>query len=71
MRPRQNNDGDFIVPYVPPELVDFLEGVYPDRVPDISISDREFGAKYGQREVINYLKQLVQNQEEDMKDYVY
>ncbi|WP_181181957.1 MULTISPECIES: hypothetical protein [unclassified Mesorhizobium] len=47
-------------------MVKYLRQVFPDKLPDIKISDRELGALIGQQKVITHLAALLQNQEDDL-----
>lgn len=45
-------------------LIGHLDRLYPNSVPDLSITDREVWFKYGQRSVIDLLKTLVRESDE-------
>jgi hypothetical protein len=51
-------------PYVPEELVDWLDARFPDRCPDPSDSDREIWAKAGARRVVDTLRAMLRNQDQ-------
>lgn len=40
------------------ELIDELDQMYPQTMPDLSITDRELGAHIGTRKLVEFLKQL-------------
>jgi hypothetical protein len=44
------------LPPVDPQLVEWLEAKWPNRVPDIDEADREIWAAVGRQEVIAYIK---------------
>jgi len=44
------------LPSVDPQLIEWLEAQYPNRVPDIEARDRDVWAAVGQQQVITYLK---------------
>ena len=39
-------------PFVPPELVDWLASIYPDRCPDLKTPDRDIWYAAGQAQVV-------------------
>jgi hypothetical protein len=43
-------------PYIPPELIDWLAGLYPDRCPDTSMSEREIWMSAGAAALIRRLR---------------
>ena len=56
---------DIICPPVPRGLVDYLEKVFPDRLPtDRNINERELGALFGRQDVIVHLLSRLREQEE-------
>jgi hypothetical protein len=44
------------LPFIPRDLLETLEDLYPDRCPDPSWSEREIWIKVGERNVINKLR---------------
>ena len=52
-------------PYVPPDLVNALEGIFPNEVPNKDDSDREIWIKVGTRRVIERLKVEMKRQENE------
>ena len=52
------------LPVITDELIDALSQVFPNRCPDLSVSDREVWYRSGQRSVVEYLieQQLRQNE---------
>lgn len=54
-------------PYVSKPLVEHLEAVYSDRLTSdlLTMTDRELGSLVGQRVVVDYLKNLLAQQEEE------
>ena len=56
-------------PLLPPitnELIAGLDAAFPQRHPDLSLSDREIWYKAGQRFVVDYLIEEQKRQEESM-----
>jgi hypothetical protein len=53
-------------PIIDLELLKHLVELFPDQVPNISDSDREVGAKIGEQRVIRYLKNLFEEQNENI-----
>lgn len=49
-------------PHITLELIEYLEGLYPDRVPDPAVTDREVWCSVGSVRVIRKLKQLRRDQ---------
>lgn len=41
-------------------LVDYLDKIYPDRCPELNLSDREIWYRSGQRSVVCYLRSLLE-----------
>ncbi|MDX0893641.1 hypothetical protein [Sinorhizobium medicae] len=54
-------------PHVSKQLVEHLEAVYSGRLSEnlLTLSDRELGSKVGQRMVVDYLRGLLEQQEEE------
>lgn len=46
------------VPPVPIELVEYLEHTFPDRLPDLHVTDRELGQLIGQVTVVKLLRDI-------------
>ena len=53
-----------MIPHIPEEIVKYLEEVYPDRAPDISMEEKLIGFSAGQVEVVRHLKDQFNLQEE-------
>lgn len=53
----------------PPEvnevLIDYLQQVFPNRLPPLNTDDRKLGALIGQQEVIEHLRSLSEQQKEE------
>lgn len=49
---------------VSPELVQCLEAVFPDTLPDALTDPREIAAKVGQQQVVRYLAQVAREGEQ-------
>ena len=54
------------LPVITDELINSLDSVFPDRHPDLSLSDREVWYRAGQRSVVNYLIEQQLRQKETM-----
>jgi hypothetical protein len=52
-------------PIISKELVEFLDNLFPNKVPDKSLNDREVWIKVGNVEVVSFLKSLLKEQEEE------
>ena len=52
------------LPVITDELIKALDQVFPNRCPDLSLSDREVWYRSGQRYVVDYLieQQLIQKE---------
>lgn len=56
---------DIECPPVSKALVEYLQKVFPDRLPiDRNINERELGALFGKQDVIVHLRSRLQEQEE-------
>ena len=53
-----------MIPHIPEEIVKYLEEVYPDRAPDISMEEKLIGFSAGQVAVVRHLKDQFNLQEE-------
>lgn len=51
-------------PFVPPELVRWLEANFPDRSPSVTDTDRQIWTKVGNVEVVKVLQARLAEQEE-------
>ena len=49
---------------IPRALVQELSERFPDRMPDLRVSDREFGFKAGQVDVVRFLREQMEAQQE-------
>ena len=54
------------LPVITDELVFALDQIFPNRHPDLSLSDREIWYRAGQRFVVDYLKEQQTRQKETM-----
>ena len=54
------------LPVITDELIDALSQVFPNRCPDLSVSDREVWYRSGQRSVVEYLIEQHLRQKETM-----
>lgn len=52
-----NPNSDGILPPINKELVEELEKLFPDKAPDISLSEKEVCFKTGQVSVVRFLKE--------------
>ena len=56
------------LPVISDDLIQGLDNLYPQRHPDLSLSDREIWYKAGQRFVVDYLIEQQKRQQETMLD---
>ena len=56
------------LPLITDDLIQALDNLYPQRHPDLSLSDREIWYKAGQRFVVDYLIEQQKRQQETMLD---
>ncbi|CAB4140438.1 hypothetical protein UFOVP396_39 [uncultured Caudovirales phage] len=54
--------------FVNKELIDHLNKLFPNKVPDISENERQIWFKAGQASVVSYLKQLLEEQNNNLLD---
>ena len=54
------------LPVITDELIFALDQIFPNRHPDLSLSDREIWYKAGQRFVVDYLIEQQKRQQEAM-----
>lgn len=54
------------LPVITDELIQALDQVFPNRCPDLSLSDREVWYRSGQRYVVDYLIEQQLRQKETM-----
>ena len=52
------------IPPIPKQLLEYLDRLYPDSCPDLSLADREVWYKAGQRSVIGFLFRVYSEQTE-------
>lgn len=50
------------LPHIPKDLLDALDKKFPERCPDIGMSDREIWVMVGQRKVIRHLMTIFDQQ---------
>lgn len=51
-------------PIISKEVIGYLDDIFPDKCPDLKMSEKEVWFKAGQRSVVNHLKKENQVQEE-------
>ena len=56
------------LPLITDDLIQGLDNLYPQRHPDLSLSDREIWYRSGQRSVVDYLIEQQKRQQETMLD---
>ena len=56
------------LPVITDDLIQGLDNLYPQRHPDLSLSDREIWYKAGQRFVVDYLIEQQRRQQDTMLD---
>lgn len=49
-------------PIIPPNLIDHLDVVFPDKCPRMTATDREIWAEVGARKVVDHIKTIVERQ---------
>jgi hypothetical protein len=54
--------------FVNKELIEHLNKLFPNKVPDISENERQIWFKAGQASVVSYLKQLLEEQNNNLLD---
>ena len=54
------------LPVITDELIEALDQVFPNRHPDLSLTDREVWYRAGERSVVNYLIEQQKRQKETM-----
>ncbi len=54
------------LPLITDDLIQALDNLYPQRHPDLSLSDREIWYRSGQRSVVDYLIEQQKRQRETM-----
>ena len=54
------------LPLITDDLIQALDDLYPQRHPDLSLSDREIWYRSGQRSVVDYLIEQQKRQRETM-----
>ena len=54
------------LPVITDDLIQGLDNLYPQRHPDLSLSDREIWYRAGQRSVVDYLIEQQKRQRETM-----
>tara|TARA_R100001440_G_scaffold48441_1_gene68292 strand:+ start:54 stop:254 length:201 start_codon:yes stop_codon:yes gene_type:complete len=57
---------DYKLPVITDELIYSLNSIFPNRHPDLSLSDREVWYRAGQRYVVDYLIEQQKRQKETM-----
>ena len=56
-------------PLVPERLVEWLEGIFPDRVPASDATDQQVRVAMGRAEVVRFLRQKCDQQQEEGTDF--
>ena len=54
--------------FINKELIEHLNKLFPNKVPDISENERQIWFKAGQASVVSYLKQLLEEQNNNLLD---
>jgi hypothetical protein len=57
-----------LLPVITDDLIQGLDNLYPQRHPDLSLSDREIWYRAGQRSVVDYLIEQQKRQRQTMLD---
>lgn len=58
-------DEEITAPPIPRPVVEYLQKIYPNRLPPIHTPDRELGALIGEQRVIAHLSALLLRQQEE------
>jgi len=58
-------NNEIVLPALSKDLIDKLDKLYPDKCPLLTDDDRMVWFKVGQRSVINYLRQIYDEQLQD------
>lgn len=53
-----------MTPYIDPDIIKYLEEMYPDQCPDISMEEKQIWFSSGQVSVVRHLKDQYNIQEE-------
>jgi len=53
-----------MIPYIEPEIIAYLEELYPDKAPDLSMEEKLIWFTAGQVSVVRHLKEQFKLQEE-------
>lgn len=57
---------DLNTPYVSKELLDYLQRLFPDRLPELTDNDRSIWFNRGAAEVTRHLQRLYEQQQENI-----
>ena len=57
------SEEDLKIPYVDPELVSYLEGIIPDRLPPYEWDHRKIAFELGRRSVVEHLYSLMDKED--------
>ena len=55
-------------PYITPELLEYLERLYPDRSPRIDTPDRQVWFQSGQADLVRHLRSVFDQQNENITE---
>lgn len=53
-----------MIPYIDPDIIKYLDELYPDRAPDLSMEEKLIWFSAGQVSVVRHLKDQLSLQEE-------
>jgi len=57
-----------MIPYIDPDIIKYLEDMYPDKAPDLSMEEKTIWYSSGQVSVVRHLKEQLKVQEETKYD---
>jgi hypothetical protein len=57
-----------MIPYIDPDIIKYLEDMYPDKAPDLSMEEKTIWYSAGQVSVVRHLKEQLKVQEETKYD---
>jgi hypothetical protein len=54
------------LPKITPELLEYLEGICPDKAPSVSIGERELWVNVGKVQLTRHLRSIFEEQQENI-----
>lgn len=56
-------------PYIPPEVVQWLRSLFPDRIPAVPLDKAQYDVLVGQQQVIRRLQRQVDEQQSNLLEF--